>query len=105
LYYSVATDCNSLESFKSILHESALMKEFDHPNVLSVLGVSLNTDNSGRLPFIVLPFMANGDLKTYLKNKRSDHVCADKLPEVCVIMHVCSCILQLINRAWTNMTC
>ena len=39
------------------------MKHCDHPNVLSVLGVSLDTDHEGGLPFIVLPFMANGDLK------------------------------------------
>ena len=60
------------------------MKEFDHPNVLSVLGVSLNNDIDCGLPFIVLPFMANGDLKTYLKGKRLNN--ADQLPEVCVTL-------------------
>ena len=43
------------------------MKDFDHPNVLNVLGVGFNIDNE--LPFVVLPFMANGDLKAYLKRK------------------------------------
>jgi len=62
------------------------MKEFDHPNVLPVLGISLNTDHEGGLPFIMLPFMDNGDLKTYLKNKRLNNTGLDDFPEVCVII-------------------
>ena len=64
------------------------MKEFDHPNVLSVLGVSIDTNHEGGLPFIVLPFMANGDLKMYLKNKRPNTTGVDQLPEVCDILYM-----------------
>ena len=53
------------------------MKDFDHPNVLNVLGVGFNPDSG--LPFVVLPFMVNGDLKTYLKSKTAT---VDYLPEV-----------------------
>ena len=79
-------DCNyklaigSAESLKSMLHESILMKDFDHPNVLNVLGVGFSPDSG--LPFVVLPFMANGDLKTYLKSKRQKVANVDCLPEV-----------------------
>ena len=68
MYCNYTIGYSSVESLKSILRESILMKEFDHPNVLNVLGVGFDSDNG--LPFIVLPFMVNGDLKTYLISKR-----------------------------------
>ncbi|XP_065911786.1 tyrosine-protein kinase receptor UFO-like isoform X3 [Dysidea avara] len=74
-------DYDSFEGLKSILRETVLMNQCDHPNVLSVLGVSLDTDNEGGLPFIVLPFMANGDLKAYLKSRRMNNSGVDQLPE------------------------
>ena len=61
------------------------MKDFDHPNVLNVLGVGFNPDSG--LPFVVLPLMLNGDLKTYLKSKRQKAGTADDLPEVCTYVH------------------
>ena len=72
------------------------MKDFDHPNVLSVLGVGFNPDSG--LPFVVLPFMINGDLKTYLKSKRQKTATVDHLPEVAtyvttyviIICYLCS---------------
>ena len=73
-----------MEVLESFLHESILMKNFDHPNVLHILGVGLDPENG--LPFIVLPFMANGNLQLYLKNKRSNTTKVDKLPEV-----LCDC--------------
>lgn len=60
------------------------MKKFDHPNVLNILGVGL--DAYSRLPFILLPFMSNGNLKTYLQNKQPNIIIADQLPKV--IMYV-----------------
>ena len=62
------------------------MKDFDHPNVLSVLGVGFDADDG--LPFVVLPFMENGDLKTYLKSKRQKTATVDYLPEVS--SYICS---------------
>ena len=35
------------------------MKKFHHTNVLNVLGVGLDAES--RLPFILLPFMVDGD--------------------------------------------
>ena len=73
-------DFNSLDKLKSFLRESAVMKNLDHPNVLKVLGISLETEDG--LPFILLPYMANGDLKNYLKSKRPDTLAVDKFPMV-----------------------
>ena len=50
------------------MSESEIMLDFDHPNVLKLLGVCFDTED--QLPVIVLPFMANGDLKSYLQTKR-----------------------------------
>ena len=70
----------TVKNIKFILRESILMKDFDHPNVLNVLGVGFNTDDG--LPFVILPFMENGDLKTYLKKKRQKDATVDQLPKV-----------------------
>ena len=43
------------------------MGKFDHPNVLTLRGVCLD---GGPAPYIIMPFMANGSLLTYLKNNR-----------------------------------
>ena len=53
------------------MSESAIMLDFDHPNVLKLLGVCFDTEDS--LPVIILPLMANGDLKSYLQTKRKLH--------------------------------
>ncbi len=45
------------------------MATFDHPNVLGLLGVCINEQQSS--PLLVLPYMENGDLKTFLKGKRN----------------------------------
>lgn len=48
------------------------MLGFDHPNVLKLLGVCFDTDDN--LPLIVLPYMANGDLRSFLMSKRNPSV-------------------------------
>ena len=47
------------------------MKEFDHPNVLRLLGVCLD---GGPAPYIIMPFMSNGSLLSYLKQERESLV-------------------------------
>ena len=76
----IHADYSSMEILESFIRESVMMKNFDHPNVLHILGVGLDPDNG--LPFIVLPFMANGNLQMYLKSKRSKATSVNQLPEV-----------------------
>ena len=64
------------------MHESSIMKKFDHPNVLPIIGVCLGSDHEKGSPFMVLPFMANGDLKSYLKNHRTKDEMVNQLPQV-----------------------
>ncbi|XP_072121156.1 tyrosine-protein kinase receptor TYRO3 isoform X2 [Mobula birostris] len=53
---------------EEFLREAACMKEFDHPNIIKIIGVSLQSRPHRRLPvpMVLLPFMKHGDLHTYL---------------------------------------
>ena len=82
----MTTGYGSVDNLKSVLCESILMKDFDHPNVLNIHGVGFNPDSG--LPFVVLPLMVNGDLKTYLKGIRQETESTDLLPEVHSYMYV-----------------
>ena len=70
---------SSDEDLMEFMSESIIMMAFDHPNVLKLLGVCLDTTNN--LPIIILPYMANGDLKSFLVSLRST-VDVTELPEV-----------------------
>ncbi len=59
------------ELVKDLLKECVKMQEFDHPNVLRLLGVCLD---GGPAPYIIMPFMANGSLLSYLKQQRESLV-------------------------------
>ena len=48
--------------------------EFDNPHVLSLIGVCLD---AGPAPYIVLPFMANGNLLAYVKKEKNNLVFPD----------------------------
>ena len=67
---------------KDLVAESAIMKTFHHPNVLPLLGVCIDYDDEDVLK-IVMPFMANGDLRTYLKDSRVSPNNTQEYPEVC----------------------
>jgi len=47
------------------LREAVIMKDFEHINVLRIVGVSFETDGS---PMVILPYMANADLRQYILN-------------------------------------
>ena len=47
------------------------MQQFDHPNVLQLVGVCLD---GGPAPYIIMPFMANGSLLSHLKEERENLV-------------------------------
>ena len=49
-----------------LVAETAIMKIFDHPNVLQLLGICVDNNDDDMLR-AVLPYMANGDLRNFLK--------------------------------------
>ena len=50
---------------RDMLKECSKMSKFDHPNILTLRGVCLD---GGPAPYIIMPFMANDNLLTYLKD-------------------------------------
>ena len=50
-----------------MLNECSKMKNFSHSNVLTLRGVCLD---GGTVPYLIMPFMANGSLLAYLKKNR-----------------------------------
>ena len=53
---------------QELLRECVKMKNLNHLHVMTLKGVCLD---GGPMPYIVLPYMANGSLLSYLKKERS----------------------------------
>lgn len=53
----------------AFLKEGIIMKDFNHPNVLALIGVCITRDNQ---PLVILPFMANGDLLSYVRDSKNE---------------------------------
>ena len=94
----------SLANSRTFIEECIVTSKLDHPNVLSLLGVSINLENV--LLLMIMPFMHHGDVKSFLKSKRGDMIEFDHFPKVYIItasyvytasylrMHRCYCVLQ-----------
>ena len=52
----------SSRAYSEFIEEATMMMEFQHENVLTIYGVMIKEDK----PFVILPFMENGDLHSYL---------------------------------------
>lgn len=66
------TDISTSSDIEQCLKEAANMKDFHHPNVIQLIGVSLHRRPQQRLPIpmVILPFMKHGDLHTFLLMSR-----------------------------------
>ncbi|CAF1162710.1 unnamed protein product [Adineta ricciae] len=58
----------SVSSMNEFLYEANRMKDFSHPNVLSLIGVAWDP---ARKAMVLLPFMKNGDLRSYISNDKN----------------------------------
>ena len=56
------------DDLKAFVDETLKMKELSHPNVMNLIGVCID---AGPTPYIVLPYMANGDLLSYIRKQRN----------------------------------
>ena len=55
------------DAVEELICECIRMKHFNHPNVMTLIGVCFDR---GQVPYIVLPFMANGSLLSYLTKEQ-----------------------------------
>ena len=70
MYLSLAGYFDQTEIDK-IMEESLKMRKFKHSHVMGLIGVCLD---AGPAPYIVMPYMANGSLLSYLKKERGSLV-------------------------------
>ena len=71
------------------------MKNFDHPNVMGLLGVCLD---AGPAPYLVLPYMANGNLLSHLKTNRETLVLPILAEDNEVLLYSLSLSLSLFPK-------
>ena len=57
-----ADDAFQASAISEFLGEATIMKDFDHENVLRLIGVVIEE----HYVYVVLPFMENGDLRTFI---------------------------------------
>ena len=76
-----ASDWSS-EDMKSFLLECSKMSELHHPNVLGLVGICFEDDT----PYMLLPYMANGDLKQFLLSRRVSEEDVTVYPEVPIVL-------------------
>ena len=79
------------------------MKRLDHPNVLPLLGVCVDPD-SDDLFKIILPFMANGDLRSFLKQSREDPTSIEEYKRVCTLYPL-DILIVFLFRTSMNLCC
>jgi proto-oncogene tyrosine-protein kinase Met len=58
----------NVSSMHEFLSEANRMKDFSHPNILSLIGVSWDPT---RKAMVLLPYMKNGDLRSYISNEKN----------------------------------
>ena len=70
----------SLSNAKEFIEECSIAKRFDHPNVLSLIGVSIIPEENK--PLMIMPYMHLGDVRSFLKSKRGNTITINKFPKV-----------------------
>ena len=66
LPFPIGTDLDQ-KQIENFLREGVLMKNFHQAHIMSLLGVCIGPNQE---PMVILPFMANGDLRNYVKDKK-----------------------------------
>ena len=70
----------SSSTAEDFIAECHIAKKFDHPNVLSLIGVCIIPEEA--MPLMVMPYMHHGDVKSFVKSKRANSVKVEQYPLV-----------------------
>ena len=74
------------------LNEGSVMCQFDHPNIIKLLGVNINNGTVR----MVFPFMNDGNLKNFLRTKKSEQLGQQEM--ICFTMQICCAMEYLANK-------
>jgi len=74
------TDLTTKTALHSLLTASLIMKRFDNLNVVGLLRLCFDTPDG--YPYLILPFMVNGNVRDYLRKKRVHVSNMNTLPAV-----------------------
>ena len=96
MYFArVITGMFSCCDVKHLAEESQIMARFDHPNVMKLIGVSMN---KYKHLFIVMPFMAKGSLLYHLKkNRHIFTIESEEITEMVIVPTKLSYIFELLQ--------
>ena len=83
----------TMRDLHNMMSEILKMQDFSHPHVMTLMGMSFDAANT---PSMVMPYMANGSLLSYLKMNRPLLLVADTADVKKV--RGCVCILCAQNR-------
>ena len=79
---------------KSLIEESMIMSNFNHPNVMKLIGVCIDSKDT---PYVIMPYMTHGSLLSYLrKNREQLSVTNDSDLVSYAIMLLCKHRLQVV---------
>uniref|UniRef100_H2Z416 receptor protein-tyrosine kinase n=1 Tax=Ciona savignyi TaxID=51511 RepID=H2Z416_CIOSA len=72
---SIKMNGYAFSEVESFIKEGLRMKDLDHPNVMRLIGISFTEEDEDRhnlvTPLVLLPYMPNGDLRSYLFTLRT----------------------------------
>jgi len=70
----------STSTAENFIEECHVASKFNHPNVLSLIGVCIIPEET--TPLMVMPYMHHGDVKSFLKSKRGSNIKVENFPSV-----------------------
>jgi len=77
----VSTALFATPDVNKLIKEITTMLSFDHPNVMTLIGVSLDRES----PLLIMPFMSKGSVLDYVKHHKEEllHTSEAIVAEVC----------------------
>ena len=70
----------SSQTAENFIKECNIANKFDHPNVLSLIGVCIVPEEA--VPLMVMPYMLHGDIRSFVKSKRENNITVEEFPPV-----------------------